>query len=197
MKKIIACMLFLILLLLGCSDNSESIINKLYYRKIDYISDNQLIMKDTTINRFIVEPSIKIVTYFDSLICTQCLMNYLNTASKYIERFNNDSVIFICVLQSSRIDELQNALKQFEFNNVLIINDKHDNYLKKNGIDNIPMTYTSFLLDYDNIIALIGDPLKNSNIRLLYNRRIGELINNNGRILTSEKSRIRNKYYSK
>ena len=169
----------LVLLLTACGHSPRSIMNSLMYRKIDYLSGGK-VLTDSVERYSPVKAQIKIVSYVDSLVCTRCLANYLNAASEYVDSFNTDSVIYLCVLQKRSIEETQNMINQVNIKNVVVINDAYDHYLEKNKIDRIPALYTSFLLNSNDEIVSIGDPLRNLDIRLLFDKRIRGLIENGG-----------------
>lgn len=197
MRNIFFCFITVLFSFLLYSCSEDQIVHHLFYNRVDYEKGKQLILRDTIVTKISVNAPIKIITYFDSLICTKCFANYLNTASRYIESFNSDSIVYICILQPRAIDEVQSILNDDNTKNTYILNDITNDYLRRNGINDIPAVYTTFLLDSNDEIALIGDPLRNNEIRLLYERRIRTLTENGGYIPSDEKRGLRWVFHSR
>lgn len=164
----------MVVFVLGCSDSTRSIVRRLYGSKIDYTSGNYLVMKDSMEPEFSVEAPVKIITYMDSTLCGKCLGNYLNAVSVYMNKIHSDSVMYVCVLQPRSINDIQNQIKELDMNHISIVYDRCDNYLKKNHIDKIPYEMTTFLVNKDDRVVLVGNPLKNKKIYDLFNRKIKE-----------------------
>lgn len=179
-RPIITILLFFIIVAFvsGCNDSTRYIVRRLYNSRIDYTSGNSLILKDSIKTEFSVEQPVKLLTYMDSTVCGKCLENYLNAVSVYMNRIHSDSVMYVCVLQPRSINDIQIRIKELDLNHISIVYDRHDSFLKKNKIDKIPSEMTSFLLNKDDRVVLVGNPLKNKKIFDLFNSRIKEFSKN-------------------
>ena len=172
MKYKILFILFLPLLFGECSKDLDSAIHKLYNRKIDmswenvYISDNEVFE-----NHEFVKP-IKIVVYVDTALCLSCLGNYLEVANQYMQTQNRDSIEYICVLQPRPIEVLQNMLQNINHSEVSVVMDMGDVFLKRNSLDKYTDVLTAFMLDENNRIVVIGDPLRSLKVRGLYRKTL-------------------------
>ena len=170
MKYKILFILFLPLLFGECSKDLDSAIHKLYNRKIDmswknvYISDNEVFE-----NHEFVKP-IKIVVYVDTTLCLSCFGNYLEAANQYMLTQNRDSIEYICVLRPRSIEVVQNMLQNIKHSEISVVMDVDDVFLKSNSLDKYSDVLTAFMLDENNRIVVIGDPLRSIKVRGLYRR---------------------------
>lgn len=163
------------ILLLGCKGEVENTVSSLFYKNIDYKNNVFQIYKDSIGAVSQVLPSIKILTYVDSSLCSKCLANRMYTASKYIQSLKNDSLIYIFILQPRPIDDIQDIADYLYDDHIVAFYDENESFLKNNAIDKISSLYTTFLLDSTDRIVLIGDPLGSKELRTLYDARIREL----------------------
>ena len=170
MKYNLLFILLLPLLLGECSKDLDSAIHKLYNRKIDmswekiYISDNEVFE-----NYEFVKP-IKIVVYVDTVLCLSCFADYLKAANQYMQTQNRDSIEYICVLRPRPIELVQNMLQNIKHSEISVVMDVDDVFLKKNSLDKYTDTLTAFMLDENNRIVVIGDPVRSIKVRSLFKK---------------------------
>ena len=93
-----------------------------------------------------------------------------------------DSVQFIYVMYPRPINEIQEAMDSLELSQTLVLYDKEDQYLKKNSLEKYTDMFRAFLLDKNNRVVLVGDPLRSTDIQKLYTEKIRELIANGGEL---------------
>lgn len=160
----------------GCKNEIKSIVRSLNGKKIDYNWTKQTIKADTIIDGLEIHTPLKVVAYIDSSLCTPCFMNYLDFASEYVEKFGSENIVYICIIQPRNIPELQEKMAQMNLRGVEVVLDEDEKYRKKNSIDQYNNFITVFLLDWDNRIILIGDPMRSNKIQHLYNEKIAELL---------------------
>ncbi len=127
------------------------------------------------------EKPIKIITYMDSSACTQCAMQILITWNKILNEVLSDSVGFITVVAPTDPIKIKLALSALKLENSLLY-DTNDIFLKDNKLTNILARNRTFLLDAQNHIVLVGEPLSNSQLWELYKNRIQTLIHYKGKI---------------
>jgi len=59
---------------------------------------------------------------------------------------------------------------------LLILNDISGDFINSNSLGELWDQFNAFLVDKDNKIILIGDPLRNIKIRELYEKKINQLL---------------------
>ena len=170
MKFKVLLLLILPLLFGECNKDLNSAIHKLYNRKIDmswenvYINDNEVFE-----NHEFVKP-IKIVVYVDTVLCLSCFGSYLEAANQYMLTQNRDSIEYICVLRPRPIEVVQNMLQNVKHSKISVVMDVDDVFLKRNSLDKYTDVLTAFMLDENNRIVVIGDPLRSNKVRDLYKK---------------------------
>lgn len=172
MKYKLLFVLFLPLFFWECSKDLNTAVHKLYNRKIDmswenvYISDNEVFE-----NHELVKP-IKIVVYVDTTLCLSCFGSYLEAANQYMQTQNRDSIEYICVLRPSSIEVVQNMLQNVKHSEISVVMDVDDVFLKRNSLDKYTDVLTAFMLDENNRIVVIGDPVRSIKVRGLYRKTL-------------------------
>lgn len=170
------------MIITSCKNDVNSVIRSLQNRKIDLSFNQQIIKKDSIITNKQAFAPVKIVVYVDTTLCTSCLSRFLKASATYVETFNKDSVAFICILQPRSISVLQEELDEHALENVSVIVDVDNKYLANNKIEGYRDMITSFLLDSDNRVVLVGNPLRGKDFKELFNKTIPLLINNGGKM---------------
>lgn len=113
----------------------------------------------------------KIITVVDSTNCTTCKMK-LSYWGKLINQYNAcKNVDFLMVVITSELNEIKQQLLISDFRLPVCI-DSTGLFVNANGLSTKD-DYTTMLLDADNNIVAIGNPVNNPKIRKLYS----ELIN--------------------
>lgn len=114
-----------------------------------------------------------ILSYIDTLGCENCKLQ-LEGWKKYIEEVRNykqSKVRFILYFNTHNIKHLKKLLARDNFNYPIYwdINDS------LNKLNKLPHTFDfqTFLLDRHNKVIAIGNPITNTKIRKIYNKRIG------------------------
>lgn len=187
MKKLfLFFLLSLSLVFQGCESKQtiQKVLRSNYGKQIDFSWQMQYVYEDTTTD-VMVRPElvpIKVLVYVSRQLCTPCFGNYLSATTEFINKFSSDSVQYICVMYPRPIKEIQEAMDSLELPHTLVIYDKEDLYLKKNSLEKYTDMFRTFLLDKNDRVVLVGDPLRNAEIQKLYNEKIRELIDNGGEL---------------
>lgn len=172
MKYRLLFILFLPLLFGECSKDLDSAVHKLYNRKIDMSWDNVYISDyEAFENHEFVKP-IKMVVYVDSTLCLPCLGSYLEAANQYMLSQNRDSIEYICVLRPRPIEVVQDMLQNIKHSEISVVMDVDDVFLKRNSLDKYTDLLTAFMLDENNRIVVIGDPIRSIKVRGLYRKTL-------------------------
>jgi len=114
----------------------------------------------------------KIVTYVDSTGCTNCRMK-LKDWEKVINSFKSSpdvDVNFLMIVGSDKQEEIEKLVKDNNFHNPIVI-DSVRLFSKANPIPSKP-EHQTFLLDGDNKVIALGNPVYNPKIRELYSQLI-------------------------
>lgn len=121
-----------------------------------------------TIEYSISRKKYKIVTYVDSLGCTDCKLR-LREWKKFIKEVHSltkDSVSFYFYFYPKNKKELIDIMLRDNFVYPVCLDENDDfNYLNKFPSD---IVFQTFLLDRDDKVVAIGNPIHNSNIKDLY-----------------------------
>lgn len=124
----------------------------------------------------------KLIIYYDSTECSSCHIAHLNDWNEIIQishQYNKFRPIFIFSPSKSKISDVLNAIEKFPFNYPMLL-DFENKFYKKNTFIPNNLNYHTFLLNKNNQIILVGNPLYNSQLWNLYQKTIHILIDNNG-----------------
>lgn len=114
----------------------------------------------------------KIVTYVDSAGCTNCRTK-LKDWEKVIDGFKSSpdvDVCFLMIVDSDKREEIERIVKDNDFHHPVSI-DSAGLFRKANPLPSKP-EHQTFLLDADNKVIALGNPVYNPKIRELYARLI-------------------------
>lgn len=122
--------------------------------------------KDTIVNN--AHSDYKVVIYADNVGCINCKLK-LSAWKNIISEFNemsNYKITFLFYLYPNYKEEIIDILKQNNFNYPVCLD--LDNTFNK--LNNLPLDekYHVFLLDKDDKVLLVGNPVNNSKIKGLY-----------------------------
>ncbi|MCF6243004.1 MAG: hypothetical protein L3J74_16885 [Bacteroidales bacterium] len=169
----------LMVLLCSCSNDSfnktEQTIKKMYHKKIIFSNSlvGRVLGRDTTFD-ISNEKSAKIVIFLDKNGCTPCRMK-LSQWKRFISKVNklNKKIIFIYILASNNTIELDKEFIIHKFKNVVFYDIKNEFAQINNLPDN--SIFHTFLLNGNNEIIIVGNPVVNQSIKELYLREIRKL----------------------
>lgn len=114
----------------------------------------------------------KIVTYIDSAGCSGCRMK-LNEWHQLINKYKSNPEIdvnFVMIISPSNVSEVNNIIKEHKFKHPICI----DTLAQFSRANNPPRhsSFQTFLLDRDNTVIAIGNPVYNPKIKELYSQWI-------------------------
>lgn len=154
-------------IIIGCKSNIKKIEETLSEFASHPIaintSDYMTFCNDSTYNILAInKATLKYVCYIDSLECSPCILKNAYKWNDYINKFENynDKISFSYIISSSSSKEIMTQVKESGFCQTIFIDT-----LKRFSLQNphIPKEsmYHVFLLDKDNNIILVGNPLIN------------------------------------
>jgi hypothetical protein len=153
---------------LGCSSKAERELESKFSQEIVLIDS----LRSFQINRgWVLRPksdSYKLVTYVDGT-CGQCIYELENWKS-FVEKEKLSDVQFIVFVRTLDLKVIEELLKQVGFDYPVII-DYEDSFSIANELSPKRIEQT-FLLDQNNKIVLIGNPLYDIHVKQLYLKTI-------------------------
>jgi len=136
--------------------------------------------QDMAFTRFVTEPvdyripdaEYKVLVYVDSVGCTSCKLQLPKWKKliAHIDSATNSNIPFIFVFQSKDDRELWYILKRDNFDRPVCI-DRNNRFDELNQFPQ-DITFQTFLLDKDNKVKVIGNPVHNLAVRDLYLKQI-------------------------
>lgn len=157
-------------------DETMSIVSEWIGREIRMPNNslNDFLDRGETVKTFseLLGAEFKILLYIDSVGCMPCKLRLpeWNKLIREFEEISSDKLAFLLLFHQKNEMELPFLLKREKFNYPVFI-DVADEI---NQLNNFPVqsAYQCFLLDKNNRVLLIGNPIKNSRIKDLYLKTI-------------------------
>lgn len=164
--------ILLLLLLISCSNRNNSDITsflKEWEQKEILFPKNMYfttMLKDTIY--YNLDGEYKILTYVDSIGCTSCKLQLpaWDMLIKEMDSLYVDKVNFIFVFSPHRVKDIRHAILTSNFNYPVCVDDQ-DSIAKLNNFPSDSRFHT-FLLDKNNTVIAIGNPVYNPKIKELY-----------------------------
>ena len=153
--------------------------------------------QDMAFTRFVTEQveyripdaEYKVLIYVDSTGCTSCKLQLPKWKEliAHVDSATNSNIPFIFVFQSKDDKELRYILKRDNFDRPVCID--RDSRLDKLNKFPQDITFQTFLLDRDNKVKVIGNPVHNLAVRDLYLKQMtGKISPGRDRIKTTAKA---------
>lgn len=165
---------FCILLLASCQDNKKEqllhLVQEWQGKEIRFPEKPVFarFVTDTTDYRIPAAADYKVVVYVDSIGCVSCKLQ-LREWKKFIAQVDSatdGNVPFLFFFQSKDNNELRYILKRDNFTLPVCV-DTDNHFYNLNHFPN-EMTFQTFLVDRDNHVKVIGNPIHNLSVRDLY-----------------------------
>ena len=176
MKKLLYISL-LLSLLTACKENNKE---KFALLVQEWQGKEIVFPQDMAFTRFVTEPvdyripdaEYKVLVYFDSVGCTSCKLQLPKWQKliAHVDSATNGNIPFIFVFQSKDDRELRYILKRDNFDRPVCI-DRNNRFNSSNRFPQ-DITFQTFLLDKDNKVKVIGNPVHNLAVRDLYLKQI-------------------------
>ena len=169
--------LLLLSLLTACKENNKE---KFALLVQEWQGKEIVFPQNMAFTRFVTEPvdyripdaEYKVLVYVDSVGCTSCKLQLLKWKEliAHVDSATNGNVPFIFVFQSKDDRELRYILKCDNFDRPVCI-DRNNRFDELNQFPQ-DITFQTFLLDKDNKVKVIGNPVHNLAVRDLYLKQI-------------------------
>lgn len=114
----------------------------------------------------------KVLIYIDSVGCTSCKLQLSRWKElmMYTDSLTNEAVSYVFIFQSSNIEEVASIIKTSHFDHPVYL-DRNADFFKLNTLPDNSIFHT-FLLDKNNKVLVIGNPIINPTIKDLYIKEI-------------------------
>lgn len=170
-------LLILLLFLFSCQDKKKDEIKRLVSewqgKEIRFPQDMVFTrFTSDTVDFTLPESSHKVLVFVDSIGCTSCKLQLHRWKEliQYTDSITQGTVPFLFFFQSDDKKEIGYLLKKDNLDLPICL-DQSD---RLNGLNHFPADgrFQTFLLDKDNKVVVIGNPILNPNIRELYLKEI-------------------------
>ncbi|MDD4404804.1 MAG: DUF1573 domain-containing protein [Parabacteroides sp.] len=182
--------LFILLFFFSCKESDKERITRLMVQwqgKEVQFPSKMIFTKfaSDTVDYQIPQSDYKIVVYVDSIGCTSCKLQLAKWKELIVtlDSVTGGSVPVLFFFQSNNVREITYLLKRDGFDMPVCINTNDE----INKLNNFPsdLNFQTFLLDKNNHIKVIGNPIHNLSVRDLYlNTIIGEKTEIHNPVLT-------------
>lgn len=168
-------LLMILVLAASCSDKLEKerkVLASLLGKEITLPGSLDYRIQDIHIDYPMNHADFKIVTYIDSNGCTACRMK-LQEWDRYINSvmsLDDVDVAFLMILNTKKPDEISHVLAQYQFNHPVAV-DSDNLFFTANTLLS-ENAYHTLLLDADNKVVAVGNPVMNPKVREVYDRII-------------------------
>ena len=162
--------LLLLSLLTACKENNKE---KFALLVQEWQGKEIVFPQNMAFTRFVTEPvdyripdaEYKVLVYVDSIGCTSCKLQLPKWKEliAHVDSATNGNIPFIFVLQSKDDRELRYILKRDNFDRPVCI-DRNNRFDELNQFPQ-DITFQTFLLDKDNKVKVIGNPVHNLAVR--------------------------------
>ena len=166
---------------IGCYSREEKEIRGLIGKKIDL--EGPLIFFDSAhqYNCKPNEPLIRIITTLDDNECYTCSFKQLINLQVLIQKESNlyPNVNIWAIANNIDIGKAQEELLRWDLKSV-IISDSTNYFVKKNKLDKILYRNRFFIIDCNDHIVFVGNPLIRNQLKPLFIKIINNLQTNGG-----------------
>lgn len=172
MKKCCTIVLFCTLILSACRNKQHEMILSTFQewerKEIQFPSHSVFTIQGVDTIEYHLQDKYKIIVYVDSVGCTSCKLQ-LSEWKKFIQTvdsIHSDSVQFLFYFTPRKSQEIHRLLLENRFRYPICI-DKQDSI---NIINHFPtnINFQTFLLDRENKVIAIGNPIHNFKVKKLY-----------------------------
>jgi hypothetical protein len=150
----------------GINRKNRAVVSERYGATVDFIDTLKYYCLEKGWIERPAQYGLKITTYINTG-CSQCIYDLISW-KKIISEFElqNAEISFLFYLKTSDVNSIKSVLEYIEFPYPVII-DHSGIFYTKNKIGNDKM-YQTYLVDANNKILLVGNPLYSDKIKELY-----------------------------
>lgn len=183
-------LLLLIICISSCRESDKDRITRLVseWQGKEIIFPDSIVftkyISDTT-DWKIPESDYKILVYVDSIGCTSCKLQLSKWKEliAYTETISEGTIPFLFFFHAGNYKEILYLLKRDQFDLPVCI-DKEDRLNKLNGFPS-DITFQTFMLDKDNRVVVLGNPIHNTAVKDLYLNQISGKSQSSNKAITT------------
>lgn len=167
---IVLCILTLCFSCNSKKKETKQILKEWYGKEIIFPSSLQpKILTRDTVCPDLLQKKYKVVLHVDSTGCSECKLQ-LYAWKKFMDEFQccSDSLAFIYAIQNKNIRQMAILCKQNKFNHPIFYD--RDGQMDRVNKFRKEEEYRCFLLDQDNHVILLGNPINNTAIKEIYQK---------------------------
>lgn len=162
----------LLFALMSCGQKEKMVLNGMIGRKIHFPET----MIDVN-SQQVCESGVKVLSFVDSNLCTECYLKTLKFWDIILPEIDslNCSVLFVFSPVDENLEEFISMIREeckflakIDVDNEFILKNK---FIRGHGVE-----YSTVLLDAENQIKLVGNPVYNTRIWSLYKNTIPAMI---------------------
>lgn len=157
----------LIIIIYSCNNRNKKIkgeLTQIIGKKIELIDTLSNYSIDKGLYKEVILPQMKIISYIDGS-CGSCLYSLANW-KELISSNEFKNISFRLYVKTYNLKQLTLILKEIDFQYPIVV-DYQNQFYQKNHIQD-EINYETFLVDKDNNILLVGNPLFSNEIKKLY-----------------------------
>lgn len=176
--KFIAVVTVLLLACIGCkNDTIKKVVKQLNGKILDFSVNSIYVFPDSVYKNGTVLDGYKYFAVVDSTLCLSCLSKYVKAIESMTSSWSilGKDVNIVLLFNSFTIDDIQKSIYDVNMDRLQIIYDVENKFLEINKLDGYRNFAQTFLLDNNNCIQLIGDPLRSNSVQTLYGDYVKEL----------------------
>lgn len=167
MKNKVLIFIVLLYFIYSCNNRNKKIegeLSQIIGKKIELIDTLSNYSIDKGLYKEVIPHQMKIISYIDGS-CGSCLYSLANWKELIMSReFKN--VSFRLYVKTYNLNQLSLILKEIDFHYSIVVDFQNRFYQKNNIQDEI--NYQTFLVDKENKILLVGNPLFSNEIKKMY-----------------------------
>lgn len=162
--------LFLTVFIFSCGnvqrENIETLLQSWSGKEIQFPTHSIFTIGGKDTINFDMSGNFKILTYVDSIGCVSCKLQ-LNRWKAFMEELNGiglSSVKFLFFFSPEKRRDFLGTLKSENFTHPICIDEEN----KLNELNSFPLAFHTFLLDKDNKVLAVGNPIHAPKVKELY-----------------------------
>lgn len=172
-----------IILLLSCTERHRK-------KQLEQLFSTEIMLPNTsflfnkTLDSTNLDIPAKMIVYFDAETCASCALSRIwewdevshitqTSCGKY-------QTLFIFTPNPKDLQSVKQVFKGMHMENKLVYLDEQNDFITSNPTIPKDAMFHTFLLDRDNKIVLVGNPVYNEKLWGLYKNTISQLIENEG-----------------
>lgn len=170
------------LIFFSCNPREEREIRHMIGQNID-IEGTFLYLDSSQIYKLIPsEKPIKVMTFIDYNNCYECMFKPLFRFEAILANNNikSDEINILAFVDSIDTTKAQEILKKIHLSRTVIVVDSAGYYLKKNNLEKLLHRNRTFILDKNNEIVFMGNPVITYTLQPNFCKILSNLSRNNG-----------------